>query len=464
MEASGGPDGGGSEASYESVASEGGYEPASDRGRDPLPRIISSSHCVEVFRRVRWADGCFCCHAADKAHGRRGDPLLRPLNPLAGLPPRLLRFDGAIEAWLEEMPLPRDPHHVPRPYASLNDATTRQTSSRADLSMLRAGNRRATLWYFTMEFLQQLWPFFLDPDGNGPQLWEKALLDRGCTIQSTHVEVGQVHCPQMKNSKARTSWLKDLFATMQASQWAPDGEARALLANRRVSHASMSIGDVVQIGNELFMAGLSEFLPVKEGARLVPQQADSPEHEFEERSGGLQEAYDFEPPARGKAAKGDSEKDGSSSGEQNASGSGDSGGQKRRNRKRRGRKNGGGKHGDGQNGANQEDKGRQTGGQNGGGPDGGRGPKGKGRGGKGDGQDAANGNADAVGKKGGKGKGRGKGGDGADAGRKGKEPGAKEPRAKEPAPPAAAAPGERVDRRKLRAQLQEQREKLRGGH
>jgi len=263
----------GSDVSYESVASEGGYEPASERGRDQLPRIISSSHCVEVFRRVRWADGAFCCRdpspdeeeASGKVHALR---VQRPhlFDPFSGLPPRLMRFDGAMEAWLEEMPLPRDPLRVPRPYISLNDA-----SARPELSILRAGNRRATLWYFTLEFLQQLWPhFFLPPDGSGLKYWEKALLERGCTIQSTHVEIGQVHCPHGKGHKGRGQWLKSLFAAMQAVQWTPDGEARSLLIKRRLSHASMSIGDAVQIGNELFVAGLAGFVAVKEGERLLP--------------------------------------------------------------------------------------------------------------------------------------------------------------------------------------------------
>lgn len=274
----------GSDASYESVASEGGYEPASERGRDQLPRIISSSHCVEVFRRVRWTDGAFCCRAPSPEDSGKVFPLRaqQPMrhDPLSGLPPRLMRFDGAMEAWLEEMPLPRDALHLPRPYMSLNDA-----ANRPDLSILRAGNRRATLWYFTLEFLQQLWPLFLQPDESGLKYWESVLLNRGCTIQSTHIEVGQVHCPPEKKGKARGQWLKALFAAMQATKWTPDGEARSLMVKRRLSHASMSIGDAVQIGGELFVAGLSGIIAVKEGDRLLPQNYE-PENEDPEPTGG----------------------------------------------------------------------------------------------------------------------------------------------------------------------------------
>lgn len=58
MDSSQGPDGG-SEGSYESVASDGGFEPAAERGRDPMPRMISSSHCIEVFQRMRCVDGVY---------------------------------------------------------------------------------------------------------------------------------------------------------------------------------------------------------------------------------------------------------------------------------------------------------------------------------------------------------------------------------------------------------------------
>mmetsp|Transcript_8635 Transcript_8635/g.24061 ORF Transcript_8635/g.24061 Transcript_8635/m.24061 type:complete len:375 (-) Transcript_8635:387-1511(-) len=260
MEQSGGD---GSEASYESVASEGAFEPASDRGRDPLPRIISSSHCVEVFRRVRWIDGAYCCRSPDDSEANPGLH-----DPLVGLPSRLMRFDGAIEAWLEEMPLPRDPH-LPLPYTSLNDAAYRQNQP---LSILRSGNRRATIWFFTLEFLQRLWPLFLQSDGSGMKLWEQALVDAGCNIQSTHVEVGQVHCPP-QSVKLRSAWLQTLFVSMQAANWNPDGEARSLLLKQRLTHASMSIGDAVQIGTDLYVAGITGFVQIKNALALLPPNA-----------------------------------------------------------------------------------------------------------------------------------------------------------------------------------------------
>lgn len=393
---------GGSEASYESVASEGGYEPASERGRDPLPRIISSAHCVEVFRRVRWAEGAFCCHAApaeDTAVRRGPHKHLRPHDPLGGLPPRLMRFDGAMEAWLEEMPLPRDPQRVPRAYEALNDAAARAAPARAELSTLQAGNRKATLWYFTLEFLQQLWPLFLQPDGTGLKLWEQALLDRGCTIQSTHIKVGQINYPA-KTAKERKDWLKNVFAAMQASKWTPDGEARSFLAERRLTHASMSIGDAIQVGSKLFIAGLAGFVPIKESGRLLPPRAEPEDEELLEDEEEEDEEDSEEEVPLPPAAVAIAEAQGRNVG---AAGS-----EKAEDKK--------------------------------GGKGGGRGPK--------------------------EGKGKAKGQENSEADNGATNRKKDKKRAKEPAPPgapAAAVGGDgRMDRRKLRAQLQAKREELQG--
>lgn len=140
------------------------------------------------------------------------------------------------------------------------------------------GNARATIWYFSLEFLSQCWPFFLQQDGTPPghtglQLWERALLERRCTIQSTHVEVGRVHC-DAKNAKTKQTWLKGIFAAMQASNWSPDGEARGLMMKKKLTHTSMSIGDAVQIGSELYVAGIDGFVAVKDAKALLPLRAE----------------------------------------------------------------------------------------------------------------------------------------------------------------------------------------------
>eukprot|EP00930_Biecheleria_cincta_P098797 TRINITY_DN90445_c0_g1_i1.p1 TRINITY_DN90445_c0_g1~~TRINITY_DN90445_c0_g1_i1.p1 ORF type:complete len:396 (+),score=81.68 TRINITY_DN90445_c0_g1_i1:126-1313(+) len=388
---------GASEASYESVASEGGYEPASERGRDPLPRIVSASHCVQVFQRLSYAaDGVFCVHDSpeDERQGRGKEKGLSSRhNPLEGLPPRIMRFEGAMEAWLEEMPLARVLTHVPRQYTSLNDAVSRKPQTalgrESDLSILRLGNRHATLWYFTLEFLQQLWPCFITPDMSGVQIWQRALLERGCNIQSTHVEVGQVHFPASKG-KARMEWLKALFAAMQASKWTPEGEARSFLAKRRLSHASMSIGDAVQIGGELFVADVNGFVAVKQGELLLPPGFIPLEDGGEEDLDEEDDEEESAPPS-------------------------DVGGKKKRQRKKKG---GGG-------------SGIDASGDN----------SAAGKGSKGEGKGKGKGKAD--------GKGGGKNGKNSDGARRPGEPG---------------PGGDRADRRKLRAQLMAERDRVQGSN
>jgi len=170
-------------------------------------------------------------------------------------------------------------------------------------------------------------------------------LDRGCTIQSTHIEVGQVHCPLGKGGKQRLQWLKSLFAALQAPKWTPDGEARSLLIKRRLSHASMSIGDAVQIGSEHFVAGLAGFVQVKEGDRLLPPNFE-PENEEPEPSS-----------ARGKEAanKKEASKEGSSKDEGGTEEAGKEA--KGRGRKKKGAKAGKGAKGRGKGGGEGRGKG-----------------------------------------------------------------------------------------------------------
>jgi len=358
---------GASEQSYESVASEGGFEPANQRGRDRCQRIVSASHCVQVFQRLRYApDGVHYVHdnredgQRDRKKAARGQPARH--DPLEGLPPRIMRFDGAMEAWLEEMPL-GVVHPTKRvlQYTSLNDAAARRPD---DLAVLRMGNRRATLWYFTMDFLQIGWPIFLVKDGL--QFWQQSLLREGCKLTSTHQEIGQIHCPPGKG-KARTEWLKALFAAMQSAEWTPDGEARQLLHQRRLSHGSMSIGDAVSIGREVFVACLDGFKAVKQGELLLPPGylTGEEEHDEEEEDEDEEESAPASDVGTGKA---------------------------KRRRKKRGGGGGGGENG-----------------------------------------------------KGGKGKGKGKGKGGGKT--NGKDAGV-----------------DRADRRKLRAQLQAERDRVQGGH
>ena len=43
--------------------------------------------------------------------------------------------------------------------------------------------------------------------------------------------------------------LDDIFLDLQGERWSPNGEARNLIRGLVLSHTSMSVGDVVKVGN-----------------------------------------------------------------------------------------------------------------------------------------------------------------------------------------------------------------------
>jgi len=277
-----GDDGGGSDCSYESVASEGGYQPAAERGRGVEARIVTSSFCVEVFRHLNWADQYHCGNPKSpnskdnnmgqgkKQNGKKGaGPVI---DPFAELPTQMLRFDGAMEAWLEELPAPQERRRV-IPYAELSDAAEMYPK----LNLLKEGNRRAVVWYFNQNFLLQLWPFFFVP--NSHDVWVKMLIENGCGIDATHVPLGEINCPKGLKGKALDSWLKEVFATLQTSKWTSNGEAQKLLASRGISHAAMAVGDVIQVGSQLYAAGLSGFIKVRDAWKILPHREMGEDHE-----------------------------------------------------------------------------------------------------------------------------------------------------------------------------------------
>lgn len=44
-----------------------------------------------------------------------------------------------------------------------------------------------------------------------------------------------------------------IFEMMQGETWSPQGEARSLIESAKLSHTSMSVGDIVKIENKLWM-------------------------------------------------------------------------------------------------------------------------------------------------------------------------------------------------------------------
>merc|ERR1711957_171617 len=95
-------------------------------------------------------------------------------------------------------------------------------------------------------------------------------------------EVGRVHC-DARGAMAKQVWLKAIFSAMQADRWSPNGEARGLMMRRKLTHTSMSVGDAVQIGGELYVAGIAGFMRIKEATALLPPGSFDDEPELDDR-------------------------------------------------------------------------------------------------------------------------------------------------------------------------------------
>lgn len=52
---------------------------------------------------------------------------------------------------------------------------------------------------------------------------------------------------------------EELFASLQAENWSPNGEARCLIENLGLWHTSMSVGDVIVIDGKVLMCDVAGF-------------------------------------------------------------------------------------------------------------------------------------------------------------------------------------------------------------
>lgn len=62
-------------------------------------------------------------------------------------------------------------------------------------------------------------------------------------IQDTHVMLGTI----VETDK------ETIFSLMQGQKWSPNGEARKLIKGLGLKHTSMSVGDIIQIGLNMYM-------------------------------------------------------------------------------------------------------------------------------------------------------------------------------------------------------------------
>lgn len=76
-------------------------------------------------------------------------------------------------------------------------------------------------------------------------------------LEATHVLLGKVAEPDPEN----------IFSSMQAEVWSPQGEAHSLISKLGVGHTSMSTGDIVVIQNKVLMADRYGFVDITTGEK-----------------------------------------------------------------------------------------------------------------------------------------------------------------------------------------------------
>lgn len=71
----------------------------------------------------------------------------------------------------------------------------------------------------------------------------------GGAINARHLVATHVHLKDIERDGGLEQ-LEGIFRDMQGEVWSPNGEARPLIAAKKLSHTSMSIGDVVVVNGE----------------------------------------------------------------------------------------------------------------------------------------------------------------------------------------------------------------------
>ena len=110
----------------------------------------------------------------------------------------------------------------------------------------RYGSGTTRVWY-------QKPSFFRDGTMGYEWLVEQNMVPSLATLESTHVLVGTVD----------TTNTEEVYMMMQGENWSPRGEANGFIRSLGLKHTSMSMGDVVQVGEKLFIVDSFGFQELK---------------------------------------------------------------------------------------------------------------------------------------------------------------------------------------------------------
>jgi hypothetical protein len=169
------------------------------------------------------------------------------------------------------------------PYDGLNDAAS--TTGNMGYSIGNTG-----IWYAKDSFTRDSFMGYSWLEKNN-------LLPDPKRLQEKYVFLGRIHATNPN----------EIYKMMQGHNWSPDGEANIMLRRKSIGHTSMSVGDIIVIGNKTMMADtggwkdlnspsntankgketireIKEF--VKKIFRMTPDEEDSDSIEFSTRDNG----------------------------------------------------------------------------------------------------------------------------------------------------------------------------------
>ncbi|WP_137297215.1 hypothetical protein [Psychromonas sp. SP041] len=78
-------------------------------------------------------------------------------------------------------------------------------------------------------------------------------------LNVSHKLVGTLYA---EASSDITCQLEEIFTMMQGEVWSPNGEARPIISKAGLSHTSMSVGDIVQVGDQFYSCDMMGFFDV----------------------------------------------------------------------------------------------------------------------------------------------------------------------------------------------------------
>lgn len=96
------------------------------------------------------------------------------------------------------------------------------------------------IWYKNKEFFAE-------------GIMGKTCLIKPLTLSKTHVHLGTV---TVSLGQERIDILENLFSMLQSENWSRNGEAALFIHAKKLSHTSMSVGDIIRFRNsETYFCG-----------------------------------------------------------------------------------------------------------------------------------------------------------------------------------------------------------------